>query len=381
MIIIWSLVAIVVESLPVQLPNNLAGLTAGFAVAMAAIILGGPLLAVTIFSIAYLGRIRKLQGRLHHVFNVALYKTLFNLCQATIMVGVMSLLYFQLGGTLGKPAILPSFAAILIGIVLNSVIVTSYLSIATGQSFFGLWQESFKGIFLVNTIQGLSGAVIAEIYPISPWIALFSLISVLYIIRYIFKQYTSALQHYMTTMEVINRLLEAKDPYTSGHGSRVQEHSVRLAIALGLKSKNVEQISRAAILHDIGKVGINDAILNKPGYLTDEEYTEIKGHSEAGAQIIEGVSFLQDCVEPIRHHHERYDGKGYPHGLQGAEIPFAASIIAVADSYDAMTSDRPYRIALRKEAALDEIRLNGGKQFHPDVAEAFVAMMGDAEDF
>ena len=139
----------------------------------------------------------------------------------------------------------------------------------------------------------------------------------------------------------------------------------------------IESIKTAALLHDIGKIAINDNILNKADRLTREEYEEIKKHPSIGADIISKMDFFKDITIYVRHHHERYDGKGYPDGLVGDDIPIEASILAIADSYDAMTSNRSYRKALTKEEALKEIEVNAGTQFHPLLADVFVCTMKD----
>ena len=177
---------------------------------------------------------------------------------------------------------------------------------------------------------------------------------------------------YISTIEAFNSALEAKDPYTSGHAFRVEEYSVKLAKSYGLPKEKIQNIKNAAVLHDIGKIGIRDSVLNKAEKLTQEEYQEIMTHPTIGADIIKKVDFLERISDIIRYHHERYDGRGYPEGLSGEEAPIEAYILALADSYDAMTSDRPYRKALTHDKAIEEIKNNTGTQFHPGLAEKFI---------
>jgi len=166
--------------------------------------------------------------------------------------------------------------------------------------------------------------------------------------------------------------LEAKDVYTSGHSQRVTEISVAIAEHLGLPEEGIEKIRLAGQVHDIGKIGVRESVLNKPGSLTDEEYKHVRLHSETGEHILKPIVEDKEILKAVRHHHERYDGAGYPDGLKGERIPLLARIIAVADTFDAMTSERPYRKALTKEAACAEVERCRGTQFDPEAADAFL---------
>jgi putative nucleotidyltransferase with HDIG domain len=155
----------------------------------------------------------------------------------------------------------------------------------------------------------------------------------------------------------------------------VEKFAVELAKAYHLPFESIQNLKTASILHDIGKIGIHDEILNKASRLTQEEYQEIMRHPAIGAEIISKVNFLSDITTIVKHHHERYDGKGYPDGLSGEDIPIEAAILTIADSYDAMTSDRPYRTAMTPEEALSELQKNAGTQFHPDLVKVFVSII------
>ncbi|MCX8096419.1 MAG: HD domain-containing protein [Spirochaetes bacterium] len=174
--------------------------------------------------------------------------------------------------------------------------------------------------------------------------------------------------------------LEARDEYTKGHSYRVQIYSVKLAKALGLPAKKVKQVELSAILHDIGKIGIPDSILRKPGGLTDEEYETIKKHPVIGYNILKSIDGLDDVLDGIKYHHERYDGKGYPEGLEKDEIPLVARIIAIADTLDAITSDRPYRKGLDFEYALEQIRNAKGSQLDPELVDVFLNSFTNLEE-
>jgi putative nucleotidyltransferase with HDIG domain len=167
--------------------------------------------------------------------------------------------------------------------------------------------------------------------------------------------------------------LESKDIYTAGHSERVADITSDIAKAIGMDKWDIEYLHIAAHLHDIGKIGIPDGILLKSGPLTKAEYEVVKQHSSIGYKILKDVKGLEDIAKIIRHHHERFDGKGYPDGLKGKDIPLGSRIIALADSFDAMTRPRPYRKAKTEQEALKEIAENRGTQFDLELADAFLS--------
>jgi len=169
--------------------------------------------------------------------------------------------------------------------------------------------------------------------------------------------------------------IDTKSPWTKGHSVRVTNYALAIAKEMGLKDKEIETLRTAAILHDIGKIGTYDVILDKPGKLTAEEFTLVKMHPVKGEEILMPIRQLQNILPTIRAHHERMDGKGYPDGLKGDEIPFLARIICIADSFDSMTSERPYRPTPGKEYAISELKSCIGTQFDPEVAEAFLRVL------
>ena len=181
--------------------------------------------------------------------------------------------------------------------------------------------------------------------------------------------------HYVSIIGLATRALEAKDPYTLGHSERVTQYAVDLAEKMGLPRDDVRIIRQAGILHDIGKIGISESILLKKGRLTDEEFEAIKRHPIIGSTIIEPMNVLPGVCEAIMYHHERYDGYGYPEKLKGENIPLAARVLCVADSFDAMTSTRPYRPALPNHVVINELKKNKSKQFDPDALEAFLIIL------
>jgi HD-GYP domain-containing protein (c-di-GMP phosphodiesterase class II) len=188
---------------------------------------------------------------------------------------------------------------------------------------------------------------------------------------------TSLDRAYLQFVETMAQALDARDRYTAGHSLRVAEYSYTLALAMGLPQEAANTIRVAAQLHDIGKIGIPDAVLQKPGVLSAEEYGLIKLHPQIGRQILEKVRRFDNLLSVVELHHENHDGTGYPFGLAGDEIPLYARIVHVADSFDAMTSTRIYRRALSMRAAVLEIERNAGRMFDPAAAHTFVHLIAE----
>lgn len=178
-------------------------------------------------------------------------------------------------------------------------------------------------------------------------------------------------EHHLEVLHDLNSALEAKDPYTHGHSQRVERHTFRTAAAMGLSVSAIEELRLAAALHDVGKIRVPDRILRKPTVLTDDERSVVEDHVVVGAWMVSNVGSA-DVISAVRHHHERWDGRGYPDGLAGADIPLYARVIAVADAYDAITSTRPYRVSSNREHAVGILRSEAGSQFDPMIVNAFV---------
>jgi response regulator RpfG family c-di-GMP phosphodiesterase len=185
---------------------------------------------------------------------------------------------------------------------------------------------------------------------------------------------------YEGTVQALIHTIDAKDHYTFNHSRRVAGISASLARVMDLSEKTVKEIEHAASIHDIGKIGIVEGILQKNGRLTEDEYEEIKKHPEIGARIVKSIPFLEESLLVILHHHERYDGTGYPGGLKGGKIPLAARIVIVADAVDAMMRARPYREALSREMVMAELRDCSGTQFDPAIAEIILSGRIDLDE-
>jgi len=189
------------------------------------------------------------------------------------------------------------------------------------------------------------------------------------------RLFASLEEIYIEVITALASAIDARDAYTHGHSQRVTEYAVALAEEMGLSTAEIDVVRNASILHDVGKIGIKERILKKPGRLTEEERREMEYHPFIGTRILQSVKLLEPVMPLVYHHHEWYDGSGYPDGLRGEAIPLGARIISVADAFESMTSDRPYRKALPLEEAIAELRRGSGKQFDPQVVQAFIRLV------
>jgi len=265
----------------------------------------------------------------------------------------------------------PLVIAATVGVAVNSLLVPLAIKLIYGQPFRRIWIDSVGWTLPSQVVLGFVGIMIAQIIALIG-IAGFALFAVpLVVARQTFQQSIQLREAYADTVTSLVAALEAKDVYTKGHSVRVAEYAVRIAQSLGFDEKAVDRVRYAALLHDLGKVGVSRRVLAKESRLSDSEYDEIKRHPQIGAHILEDVPYLADLVPSIAAHHEWLDGTGYGVGLHADDIPLSARILSVADSYDAMTSERPYRRAMTHEAASEQLQAGRGTQFDPDVVAAF----------
>jgi putative nucleotidyltransferase with HDIG domain len=185
------------------------------------------------------------------------------------------------------------------------------------------------------------------------------------------RLYDELRETFYSTIHTLAETIEKRDPYTAGHTKRVMNYSIAIGRIMGLSKKEMEDLKLSAILHDIGKIGIRDDVLLKNDKLTSDEFKKIMMHTAYGAEILNHIRQLKSVIPGVKNHHEKYDGSGYPDGLKGDDIPIIARIIAVADTFDAMTTDRPYRKGLSFDTAFDELKKHAGTQFDPEVVKAF----------
>jgi putative nucleotidyltransferase with HDIG domain len=379
LLVVFSLLSAVAETFLILLPR-VGAISVSFALAFSAILLTNPLTTAIITAAGVAFRCPYVDGRGRvHIFNSPPYKTIFNISQYIINSSIAAMTYvavdkmIDVGFVFYNPV--AGTAALLIYILLNTFFMTELMSILLKEKFSSIWKSSFFGLLVNIVMVSLLGIVLAFSYDSYGTGGILLFFIPLLLARYTFKLYIDMRKNYFDTMNVLVRAIEASDPYTSGHSMRVSAYSEAIAKELGLPQGKIDLIKSAALLHDIGKIGIDKKILNKDGKLEKDEFDTIKSHPEIGATIISDLSYLSNIAEIIRHHHERNDGRGYPDGLDHDKIPLETSILTIADSFDAMTTNRPYRHSLSLDTALNEIKTNAGTQFNPDIVDdAIIAL-------
>lgn len=299
----------------------------------------------------------------------------FNTAQLTVAVGLASLVYVGAGGTpltsAGFAALAPFIAAFATFFVANAIQFAGVFSVSTGERFSDVLMRALGGTSIVYDLIGIPLVFgFAYAYVRVGWVWGGALLVPLLALRLVYKANRELQTVNEELLQLMVASIEARDPYTSGHSQRVAAYSKVVAHTMGLSPRATQRVFTAALLHDVGKIHEEFApILRKPGRLSDDEFEIMKKHSEKGARLVAKVTQFADLVASIRGHHEAWNGSGYPDKLHGTAIPQWARIIAVADTIDAMTTDRPYRQAMTVDEVLVELKAQSGRQFDPAIVQ------------
>lgn len=323
-------------------------------------------------------------------------KIVFNVSQRILAVCLGVLVYHALGGEL-PPAYLGSFITLAsqpvqrdLGLffvfaftyfLVNAAAVNTAIVLSSGRAFREVWNLNTRGILLYDLGASMVAVLVAVVYTrFDAWlgfgsIGLIGVIIPIIAVRHVYGLYHQLEHSGQELLQVMVKAIEARDPYTSGHSLRVSEMSRAVAVELGLPAREIEDIETAALLHDVGKIHEEFApLLRKEGRLTDEETALMQTHSERSADLVGIISKFHGFIqESVRHHHERWDGQGYPYGLSKKNIPLGSRIILIADTIDAMTTDRPYRKRLPLDVVIAELQKCKGTQFDPELVDVVVA--------
>ncbi|MEW6063738.1 hypothetical protein P378_01850 [Desulforamulus profundi] len=361
----WILFCTGTEFKPVTMPSNIQ-LSVSCAVHISSLILFGWPVAILIATVAnVIVDIKR-----------GLKKVIFNISQIAITIYLSWLVYELLVPVAGHlnfrkeyfPAMLLSC---LTYVIVNSILVSGIISLSQGKKFYKVLTSDIKLEALhIITLVTVSLLIII-CYTVDPLSIIFVILP-LSMAHFNFENYIKLRTATKSTIEVLADIIDKRDSYTAEHSYRVAKYCELIAEELQLPPDKVETIVTAARVHDLGKISIPDSILLKNGPLTSEEREVIKSHSQVGYNIVNNLKFYKSGAKLVLFHHERYDGKGYPQCLKGENIPLGARILAVADSYDAMTSNRPYRKAMTTDQAINELINNAGAQFDPVVVQAFI---------
>ena len=339
LLIVFSILSAIAETYLIPMPK-IGALSVSYALTFSAILLTDPLTTaiITCCGVAFSFPInRNGIGRVH-IFNTPFKKTIFNISQYLIMAGIGGIVYeviyniIDIGFEFFNPV--ASAFSLAIYLLLNSSFMAELMAIILDRKFIDIWKNNILGIMYNIILVSLLGIVIAFSYDSYGAGGILLFFIPLMLARYTFKLYLDMRKNYFDTINVLIKTIEANDPYTSGHSLRVSAYAECIARKLCLPQNKIDLIKSAALLHDIGKIGIDKKILNKDGNLEKDELDIIKRHPEIGASIISDLSFLSNISEIIRHHHERNDGSGYPDGLTHDEILLETSILTIADSLE-----------------------------------------------
>jgi HD-GYP domain-containing protein (c-di-GMP phosphodiesterase class II) len=346
---------------------------------LAAVVLLGPLGAMAVGSAAVLS-VRRGLGVTQRIFRASMYG-LSAYCAGRA--------YLMLGGQVGQPArdsfpaiIGPFAAAALVGVFIVYGLLWGMLMLAPlaeAEMPDAAARRHLPLLFFADLGYASLGLLIAALWGagLGAFVAILVLVP-LFVARWAMGQFAAQERAYAATMAALCQAVETKDFYTRGHSDRVARGSAMIAREVGMRSRRVEAIRYAGMLHDVGKLGVPTTVLQKGGPLTEDEFAAIQLHPMRGLEIVRDIGFLDEALAGIMHHHERMDGLGYPMGLAGDQIPEFARVIAVADAFDAMTSNRSYRGARSIDDAVADLRKWSGTQFDPALVEAFIAALSRA---
>lgn len=352
--------------------NNVVEVTISVAAKMAAILLVPPPLVILA---VFLGTLlaESWQRR-------AWYKLLFNVGMMTVEVAIVAVLYNFMrdpsAPLLGSAQNLFALAALGLGdFVINSVLVSLVIALATRAPIQYVWMQNYKQLIVHELSMLPIGVFIFILWQYTPWSVVLAALP-LFVMRHSYQMVAQLGRQTREALYALARVLDERDELTQQHSEQVAENAGQIARAMGLGPEQVDEIMLAAAMHDIGKVGMRNEILFKPGALTSQERELAKRHAKIGGDLLSKFPLFKRGSVYVRQHHERWDGSGYPDGLKGEEITLGARILAVSDSFQAMTEQRPYREPLTEEMALAQLREGSGTQFDPQVVAAFLSVKG-----
>lgn len=273
--------------------------------------------------------------------------------------------------------LVPALLAATVYCSVNGLLLAGVLRLAEGLSAVTVWRTTIAKSISAYLGYGLFGLMMAALWHTpGGWVSALLILLPLHVSRWVFAQYARQQEAYDATVRALVQAVETKDLYTRGHSERVARAAEMMARVLGLREERIESVKYAGILHDVGKLGVPTRVLQKAEALTESEFASIQLHPVRGLEMVRGIRFLREAYDGILHHHERMDGRGYPAGLRGHDIPEFARIIAVADAFDSMTSTRSYRHARSVDEALGEIGRCAGAQFDPVMVDALQNAVG-----
>ncbi len=382
--VLFTLLAVLAEVYATWIPTYNWEISSSIAIYLSALFILGAALAVLLVFVASLLSEIFLRWKQDDPYQTSGFVPIaFNVSQLVMTVTLSGVLLWALGReslelTAGGdfPVAVAVFA---IYLVLNLSFVTGIVAITENKPFFRSFGRSIRQFLMQYLVLCVSALLLTALYSISVWhvfLALFPLT----LVHISFRGYVKLQTEARNTFERISQLLDARDHYTAVHSMEVADLAVKIGREMDLRPREIEQIDIAARVHDIGKIAVPDAILLKPGRLTDEEWAKMREHPVISAELISGIEIYASVANAVRHEHERWNGTGYPDGLKGKEIPLIARVIAAADIYNALSTDRPYRKAFGKDETIRMIRDMMEIELDPEIAAALLRVLESVPD-
>ncbi|MEA2645456.1 MAG: hypothetical protein QOE92_539 [Chloroflexota bacterium] len=387
-LLVLSAAALVAERFKVSISDQSpVAMSLTLSVMMTAVVLGGPAAAVTVGVCAALGAATLKRARPPAI------KTLFNTALFAASAGAAGLAYqatggnlFRPGGSIGLEQVGPWSAAIGVYVIVNWSLLLTVIRLSSGRRLRAIWREDFRWTPVQVLVSGIIGFALGTCYSAFGWVGGVIYLLPLVALRAGMRLYTSQMHEQIEVlrraqeevaatndglMKTLASVIDARDIYLYGHSVQASRYAREVAVRLGLPAEDVRDAEYGALLHDIGKIGISESIINKPARLDAAEYTEIQKHCEIGYHLLSNLPHFEGISQVVYSHHEQWDGRGYPRGLSGEDIPIAARIVSVVEATEAMVSDRPYRKGMTPDEVLGELADGAGSQWDARVVEAF----------
>jgi putative nucleotidyltransferase with HDIG domain len=371
-VVLFGLLAFAADNLSAPLPKT-GSVAVNFTISFVSLILFGPSTAILVNAISFFN-IKEFAKR------VPYYKQLFNAGQYLISIGIASIIFESTYNRNAVNFFNPVnigyiFLAAYVSFFLNTLLTAEAISISEGKNFINIWIFNFAWLIPFHLFLAAMSIAISFLYrSYGPFTIVFTSLPLI-IAQYTYMLRIKERKALLNSIMQIVKIIDAKDSYTAGHSVRVAEYAEKIARKLRMNEYDVEVLINLANLHDIGKVQIDLSVLNKPGKFDNSDWVEMKKHPEVGYEIVKEIVFLKNSAKAILYHHERIDGKGYPYGIKGDKIPLFAKILTVADAYDAMTSDRPYRPALTQKKAIRELEMYADKSFDRKISNIMIEII------
>ena len=371
-VVLFGALAFMADNLATPLPRT-GSVAVNFEISFASLILFGPSTAIIVTAISFFN-IREF------IKKVPYYKHLFNAGQYLISVGITSIVfeitYNRTVVNFFNPANIGYiFLAAYIGFFLNTLLTAEAISISESKNFINIWIYNYAWLIPFKLFLVVMTIAVTFLYKLYGSFTIIFTLLPLIVAQYAYLLRIKERKTLLNSIMQIVKIIDAKDAYTAGHSKRVAEYTEKIARKLRLNEYDVDILTNLANLHDIGKVQIDLSVLNKPGKFNDSDWAEMKKHPEVGYKIVREIVFLKNSAKAILYHHERVDGEGYPYGVKGDKIPLFAKILTVADAYDAMTSDRPYKKALTQKKAIKELQKCADKEFDRKISSMMIEII------